>query len=212
MGGWCSASWGYEGSGLQSPCSSERAGLRCSLGWHLPMTDVNSSGAELPAAMNVAPATSSLRCRRCKGAKAQVSWDSFQNGGHRDAPGPRLSPSSPPLPQGPLPHLCHPTGPRLLPTPIPARPRLLSPSSPWDTSRATCPWELKSLGKIQGVPPTNHQMPRGHTDDKEGRSGPLRQGGLSPPFQRQQHSGPFVSPNVPVFKEMPQSTFLCTIF
>lgn len=120
VGGWCSASWGYEGSGLQSPCSSERAGLRCSLGWHLPMTDVNSSGAELPAAMNVAPATSSLRCRRCKGAKAQVSWDSFQNGGHRDAPGPRLSPSSPPLPQGPLPHLCHPTGPRLLPTPIPA--------------------------------------------------------------------------------------------
>ena len=29
-----------------------------------PMTDVNSSGAELPAAMNMAPATSSLRCRR----------------------------------------------------------------------------------------------------------------------------------------------------
>ena len=30
----------------------------------LPMTEVNSSGAELPAAMKVAPATSSLRSRR----------------------------------------------------------------------------------------------------------------------------------------------------
>lgn len=30
----------------------------------LPMTEVKSSGAELPAAMNVAPATSSLRWRR----------------------------------------------------------------------------------------------------------------------------------------------------
>ena len=31
-----------------------------------PMMDVKSSGAELPAAMNVAPATSSLRWRRCE--------------------------------------------------------------------------------------------------------------------------------------------------
>lgn len=30
------------------------------------MTDVNNSGAELPAAMKVAPATSSLRCKRCR--------------------------------------------------------------------------------------------------------------------------------------------------
>lgn len=34
--------------------------------WRIPMMDVNSSGAELPAAMNVAPATSSLRLRRCE--------------------------------------------------------------------------------------------------------------------------------------------------
>lgn len=65
---------GSQSSRFQSPCSSGRTELRCSSGWHLPMTDVNSSGAELPAAMNVAPATSSLRCRRCRGAKAQVSW------------------------------------------------------------------------------------------------------------------------------------------
>lgn len=32
--------------------------------WLSPMMDVKSSGAELPAAMNVAPATSSLRWRR----------------------------------------------------------------------------------------------------------------------------------------------------
>lgn len=32
----------------------------------VPMTDVKSSGAELPAAMKVAPATSSLRLRRCE--------------------------------------------------------------------------------------------------------------------------------------------------
>ena len=31
-----------------------------------PITEVKSSGAELPAAMKVAPATSSLRCRRWK--------------------------------------------------------------------------------------------------------------------------------------------------
>lgn len=64
---------GSQGSCFQSPRSSGRTELRCSSGWHLPMTDVNSSGAELPAAMNVAPATSSLRCRRCRGAKTQVS-------------------------------------------------------------------------------------------------------------------------------------------
>ena len=64
---------GSQGSRFQSPRSSGRTELRCFSGWHLPMTDVNSSGAELPAAMNVAPATSSLRCRRCRGAKAQVS-------------------------------------------------------------------------------------------------------------------------------------------
>lgn len=34
--------------------------------WLSPMMDVKSSGAELPAAMNVAPATSSLRWRRCE--------------------------------------------------------------------------------------------------------------------------------------------------
>lgn len=34
------------------------------VGWWIPMTDVKSSGAELPAAMKVAPATSSLRWRR----------------------------------------------------------------------------------------------------------------------------------------------------
>lgn len=28
----------------------------------IPITDANSSGVELPAAMNVAPATSSLKC------------------------------------------------------------------------------------------------------------------------------------------------------
>lgn len=59
-------------SGLQFPEPSffreDRAEMF--LGVHLPMTDVNSSGAELPAAMNVAPATSSLRCRRCGGAQA----------------------------------------------------------------------------------------------------------------------------------------------
>lgn len=41
------------------------------------MTDVNSSGAELPAAMNVAPATSSLRCRRCRGAKTDTGEEDF---------------------------------------------------------------------------------------------------------------------------------------
>lgn len=35
------------------------------------MTDVNSSGAELPAAMKVAPATSSLRCKRCRETQSQ---------------------------------------------------------------------------------------------------------------------------------------------
>lgn len=35
----------------------------------LPIRDVKSSGAELPAAINVAPATSSLRCRFCKPVK-----------------------------------------------------------------------------------------------------------------------------------------------
>lgn len=34
--------------------------------WRLPMMDVKSSGAELPAAMKVAPATSSLSWRRCE--------------------------------------------------------------------------------------------------------------------------------------------------
>lgn len=51
------------------PFSEDRAGK--SPGHHLPMTDVNSSGAELPAAMNVAPATSSLRFRRYRGARTK---------------------------------------------------------------------------------------------------------------------------------------------
>lgn len=43
----------------------------------LPITEVKSSGAELPAAMNVAPATSSLSWRRFKrreGRKSQGLW------------------------------------------------------------------------------------------------------------------------------------------
>lgn len=43
----------------------------------LPITEVKSSGAELPAAMNVAPATSSLSWRRLKrreGRKSQGLW------------------------------------------------------------------------------------------------------------------------------------------
>ncbi len=43
--------------------------------WWLPMMEVKSSGAELPAAMKVAPATSSLRWRRCRRSKRQIkSW------------------------------------------------------------------------------------------------------------------------------------------
>lgn len=45
-----------------------------------PMTEVNSSGAELPAAMKVAPATSSLRCRRwwTRGEKDILSITAWQ--------------------------------------------------------------------------------------------------------------------------------------
>lgn len=61
---------------LEGFLSSQSLSLRegraeISQGHHLPMTDVNSSGAELPAAMNVAPATSSLRCRRYRGARTK---------------------------------------------------------------------------------------------------------------------------------------------
>lgn len=38
----------------------------------VPMTDAKSSGAELPAAMNVAPATSPLRSNFCR-TKAGIS-------------------------------------------------------------------------------------------------------------------------------------------
>ena len=38
-----------------------------------PMREVKSSGAELPAAINVAPATSSLSCRFCK-MKARIQY------------------------------------------------------------------------------------------------------------------------------------------
>lgn len=46
------------------------------------MTDVNSSGAELPAAMNVAPATSSLRWRRCVQNKNKTGELGFYLGIH----------------------------------------------------------------------------------------------------------------------------------
>lgn len=39
---------------------------------YVPMTDAKSSGAELPAAMKVAPATSSLRSNFCM-SKAKIS-------------------------------------------------------------------------------------------------------------------------------------------
>lgn len=39
----------------------------------IPITDANSSGVELPAAMNVAPATSSLKCSLWKRSIGYVS-------------------------------------------------------------------------------------------------------------------------------------------
>lgn len=42
----------------------------------LPMTDANSSGAELPAAMKVAPATSSLRSSFCRNEAQRRQWSS----------------------------------------------------------------------------------------------------------------------------------------